>query len=93
MSQLGAHVDWCRHQWTIMADGGTWAVPRSGLIFRKDEGDQTLTLIRQMPWDEQMPMSEGELEAYQESDFTVIREHFAAAGITVTREYLTGRPE
>ena len=76
----------------MMANRGTWAVPRSGLIFTKED-ENTLTLTARMPWNEgiahsaqlgaDVPKTQQELESYQLSDFEVIASHFRAAGITV----------
>ena len=68
----------------IMAQGGTWGVPRSGLIFQKL--GQKLVLVSRMPPEAGMPMSAQELREYQDSDYAAIKEHFEAAGIPVEEE-------
>lgn len=46
-----SHVEWSRRHFGMMANHGTWAVPRSGLIFTKTD-ENTLTLTARMPWNE-----------------------------------------
>jgi hypothetical protein len=87
-----AHVEWSRRHFGMMANHGTLAVLRSGLIFTKTD-ENTLTLTARMPWNEgiahsaqlgaDVPKNQQELESYQLSDFEVIASHFRAAGITV----------
>jgi len=77
------YVAWCRQHFALLAEGGVWAVPRSGLVFRR-EGDK-LVLCEQMPHAEGMQLSVEELLAYQEEDFNLIRQHFRRAGIEVTK--------
>lgn len=81
---LSEDVEWCKLIWRGLSEGGVWGVPRSGLIFRKSDGK--LVLIDRMPVMPGMPLSEKELEEYQDSDYEVIREHFAAAGIEVEKQ-------
>ena len=83
---------WCRKLFDTINMGGTWAVPRSGLIFQKTD-DHTLTLKQAMPWMDEMakaaeqgrdvPKSAGELIEYQQSDFDIIQNRFKLAGIEV----------
>jgi hypothetical protein len=75
----------------MMRDGGVWGVPRSGLMFQR-RGDTLVNTMR-MPFMPEMadpskncPHTAAELEALQEQDFQQHVEHFAAAGITVTKE-------
>jgi len=87
-----AHVEWSRRHFGMMANRGTWAVHRSGLIFTKTD-ENTLTLTARMPWNEgiahsaqlgaDVPKNQQELESYQTSDYEVIASHFRAAGIKV----------
>jgi hypothetical protein len=89
-----AHVAWCRRQFAILAEGGIWGVPRNGLMFQR-RGNKLVNFDR-MPFDPQMaklaadgcdlPHTAAELEAYQEQEFLDTVEHFAAAGITVTKD-------
>lgn len=75
---------WSANLFATLKDGGAWAVPRSGLIFRKVGAG--MVLIAQMPHDKDMPISAAELRKYQDSDFDLIRDKFAESGIVVTRE-------
>ena len=76
-----AHIDWSRHHFEMMAEGGVWGIPRSGLLFGK-RGD-TLVLLSRMPWVEGMPLSARALRQQQDRDVAGVKEHFEAAGIKV----------
>jgi hypothetical protein len=78
------HVEWSRNHFRTIADGGAWAVPRSGLIFVK-RGD-TLALTARMPHDPAMPLTAEQLVEQQQSDIDAVTEHFGAAGVTVVDE-------
>lgn len=67
-------IAWSRQQFRLIAEGGTWTVPRSGLVFQK-RGEE-LVLIRKLP-----SLFEG-----QDEDYETIREKFEQAGITVRSE-------
>lgn len=64
-----------------IAEGGVWGVPRSGLIFRKENG--RLILQSRMPWAEGMLVDETQLRNYQDDDARLIKSHFEEAGIQV----------
>ena len=68
----------------MLADGGVWGVPRSGLVFMRRGRDLVLTQI--MPHDQAMPMRLRELRRYQAKDYANIKRHFEAAGIKVRRD-------
>ena len=77
---------WCRNLWRTLRDGGSWAIPRSGLIFQK-RGDQ-FVLIAAMPYDEKMAeigVTPERLKQQQDADFRLTKEHFARVGVEVTR--------
>jgi hypothetical protein len=76
-----AHVEWSRQQFRILADGGSWAVPRSGMIFVKR--GKRLELAVCMPHDPAMPCSKEELREQQRNEFKNIKRYFKAAGIDV----------
>ena len=79
-----AHVAWCRNLFDMIAEGGVWGVPRSGLVFRKQSG--CLVLQDRMPYDPDMielGITEEQLQEQQDGDFEAIRTHFEAAGIPV----------
>jgi hypothetical protein len=84
MTDIEQHVRWCRSLFDSIAEGGVWGVPRSGLVFTKRDGELVLTVL--MPWSAEMPITEAELAEQQEDEFQSVKAHFAAAGITVTRE-------
>ena len=77
------HVQWCRSMFASLAEGGQWGIPRSGLIFTKRHGE--LVLTEQMPWQEGMDFTPAELAEQQDAEFETNREHFAAAGVTVSK--------
>ncbi len=72
---------WFRRLYDMLADHGIWAVPRSGLIFRKQSG--CMVLIDRMPYDPRMPCSAAELQEQQDDEVAGISRHFAAIGIEV----------
>lgn len=69
-------LQWCRNLFASLNDGGLWAVPRSGLVFRKER--QALVLQETIPGICSVSDSEA--------DYVCIRDHFADAGIRVTKE-------
>jgi hypothetical protein len=79
----GEYNVWCQRHFSMMAEEGIWAVPRSGLVFTKRKGALVLTDV--MPYDPAMPMNEDELREYQDEDFNVIKSHFEASGIPVRK--------
>ena len=70
----GSDIKWCKMHHARIRIGGTWAVPRSGMIFKKTMNG--FTLISRMPWTDELeqaardganvPKSAEELAAYQE---------------------------
>lgn len=91
MSVPDGTLAWCRTHYAMMADGGVWGVPRSGLMFVKRNGG--LELDDRMPWTRELayaaaegfdvPLDAEAFRAYQDADFELIRERFEAAGIAV----------
>ena len=78
------HIDWSRQHFEMLAEGAVWAVPRSGLVFQKQDGRLVLTMT--MPWMVGMPITEDELTKQQDSEYQEIVCHFEAAGIKVIRD-------
>ena len=78
---MDSHTQWCRNLFNMLAEGGTWGIPRSGLIFNR-RGDQ-LVLVNRMPHDPDMPMAAVELARQQQSDYRAVKREFAKADITV----------
>lgn len=88
-------IQWSRNLISTLSIGGTWMVPRSGLIFSKT-GEKELTLISKMPFMPEMagaaadggdvPATKEALEEYQQEDFNVIARHFLAAGVVVKKK-------
>lgn len=76
------HVEWCRQTFRTMQDGGSWGIPRSGLIFNKR--GNALVLVAVMPHDPAMPVTAEQLREQQTSDYQGTVLHFGAAGIAVT---------
>jgi hypothetical protein len=75
-------IGWCRNLFEqLNENGGVWGVPRSGLIFHRH--GERLCLASRLQWTEGMPISEEQLDELQESDFEVIKDRFALAGIPV----------
>jgi len=75
-------IQWCKAQYELVSENGTWAVPRSGLVFQKR--DNKFVLVMKIP----IPDSDKKQkwEQLQEEDYQTIKEHFEAAGIEITRE-------
>ena len=65
-------INWCKNLFGSLKDGGLWAVPRSGLIYRRT--GESLNLIQRLPDFD---------EAEQARDAEAIETHFRAAGINV----------
>ena len=78
---LADQLAWCMNLFDTIVDGGSWAVPRSGLIFNRD--GNMLKLVARMPHDPDMPLTPEQLQDYQQSDYEIIRRRFEAAGIKV----------
>lgn len=76
-----AHIEWSRWHFNMMKDGGTWGVPRSGLLYVK-RGNH-LVLTTRMPYDPAMPITKKQLDKQQRADIKIIKQHFEAAGIVV----------
>jgi hypothetical protein len=68
----------------LLALGGTWGVPRSGLMFRKTEDGFALTAM--MPHEPGMDVTAEQLRAYQQEDYELIRKQGELAGLTMTNE-------
>jgi hypothetical protein len=74
-----SYSEWCRQCFALIADGGTWAVPRSGLIFTRRGEDLALTkIICVVP----VPGYVKESRA----DYLAIRREFKKAGIRIYDE-------
>lgn len=39
-------LQWCEHLVRAIADHGTWAIPRSGVVFTVDRANKTLWLVK-----------------------------------------------
>jgi hypothetical protein len=83
-SSLMSDAEWSRNFFRLLKDGGTWGVPRSGLIFVRR--GNTLVLVDTMPHMPEMPLSPEELAQYQEDDYETIKDRFGQAGIEVHKE-------
>lgn len=86
-------VRWSRNHFNLLSLNASWAVPRSGLIFKKVSLFE-LALDNVMPWSEEMgqgwrsgmdvPRNARALRKYQQLDFETIASRFIAAGVEVT---------
>lgn len=79
-------ADFGRSLWRMLGDGGTWGIPRSGLVYRKDQGNARLVLTARMPWEEGMPISEEQLREQQNADHQGIELMMSVVGVTVDDE-------
>jgi hypothetical protein len=74
-----SEVEWCEGVFRMLKDGGTWGVPRSGLIFQRQ--GESFHLISKMPFMDGMPGTPEDLAEYQADDFAAIKARFDRAGI------------
>jgi len=80
-------VLWCLHTFSMLSLDGVWAMPRSGLVFRKTSlSPPTLELIETMPHMPGMPLDSTSLREFQREDLEVTRRAFREAGITIEGE-------
>lgn len=88
-----ADIDWSLKLNGSIRVGGSWGVPRSGLVFQKDsETDWSLKTV--MPWSagilkallegKDVPKDADALLAYQRADYECIRSRFEAAGLKIS---------
>lgn len=88
---MKADLIWSRNLFNSLRDGGTWGVPRSGLVFCR-RGD-ALHLVTRIPFTDDMasaaaagrdvPPDARALRAYQDADMALIRSRFEEAGIKI----------
>ena len=85
-STLSTEAQWCLNLFNLLNEGGTWGVPRSGLVFVK-RGDK-LVLTARMPWMPEMKglLTEAELHEQQDEELRVNRQFFGEAGVEVVDE-------
>lgn len=76
------HIAWTRSTFGLVAVGGVWVIPRSGIMIRKLDPTRGCCFMC-MPHDASMPCSADELRAIQDKDLEQIIAHAAAAGITI----------
>jgi hypothetical protein len=74
--------EWARSVWRMLVEGGTWGVPRTGLIFQKRDGK--LHLITLLPWHPSCGVDTADqLREQQDFDIDGVRRMFAQIGIEV----------
>ena len=81
-----ASVAWSRNHFRILNEGGVWGIPRSGLMFRKQDGK--LVCFLRMPHQPEMlehdpPITPEQVKEQQDRDFDDVKTSFGLAGITV----------
>lgn len=83
---LSPQAVWAKNMFELLAEWGTWGIPRSGLIFQK-RGEQ-LVLVNRMPWMPEMgdEITEHELRLQQDREFDENRKWFGEAGIPIIDE-------
>jgi hypothetical protein len=91
--KLNHDQQWSLNLFNRIAEGGTWAVPRSGLVFRKEKG--SLVLVARMPYTDEIraaaadgrdvPQDAETLRQYQDSDYAKIVEVFGGAVVRHSR--------
>ena len=75
------YISWSQAHFNLMADGGTWAIPRTGLVYRRE--GEALALVSRMPWHESMGITAERLRKWQDDEISAIRLNFEKAGISV----------
>jgi hypothetical protein len=75
---------WATNLWAMLNDGAVWGVPRSGMVYRKEEEAKRLVLIERLHYDEAMPWTRESHIEQQADEHTGITKVFAAIGIEVT---------
>jgi hypothetical protein len=83
-------TEWCRQVFRTLAEGGTWAIPRSALIWKKQ--GNALVLIGKMQYHRDLPMTEAEWIEHQQSDYDATKEEFEKAGFEVRDETVKSGP-
>jgi hypothetical protein len=88
-----AEVRWSRNFFNLLSVNAVWAVPRSGLVFKKVSLFE-LALDSVMPWSEaigqgyqrgmDVPRNAQALRQYQQLEFETISLRFEAAGVKLT---------
>jgi hypothetical protein len=87
-----SNILWSKNQWGRIREGGTWAVPRSGLIFKRTkDGFDLLSIMPFLPEladaakaGRDVPPDAEALWDCQRSDFQCIRKNFREAGLSIT---------
>ncbi len=87
-----SHADWSRRNWEMTKPGGSWALPRSGLILGRTHAGYELVAV--MPFTDDMamgaylhadiPQNATQLRDYQRNDFNTIKHYHELAGLSVT---------
>lgn len=77
---------WAISMWAMLKDGGNWALPRSGLLYRKESAAAELVLVARMPWDDQLPVDEFEWVTKQQNDHDGVKLMMSTIGVEVTDE-------
>lgn len=79
------NIDGTYAMFSMVAIGGVWAVPRSGLVYQRTS-ETTMVLTARMPWMDEMEgtITAEQLAEQQQSDHDGMVAHLRAAGVTVT---------
>jgi len=81
MSAKTKHTAWCRALFDRLPDDGVWAIPRSGLVFRKNQKNKTLVLVGTFPHQDEKISHELAIAG----DFFTTRKQFRRVGIAVEK--------
>lgn len=66
-----------------LAEGGSWCIPRSALVFRKY--GRAMVLVGSMPHHDLLPMTAAEWENQQAEEYRLAKQMFEAAGFEMRR--------
>jgi hypothetical protein len=77
---MSNHTTWCRSIFEKLADDGLWGIPRTGMVFRKNEIAKALVWVGSFPPEQSFGLPADLARA---NEYLVTRDAFAKAGISV----------
>ena len=81
---MSRHTVWCRSTFEKLNDDGVWAIPRTGMLFRKNEDAQTLVWVGSFPPEKNFGVS---TETARIGEFMTMRDEFAKVKISIERGF------
>ena len=74
------HTLWCRTLFEKLADDEYWAIPRSGMVFRKSKAAKSLVWVGSFPPNGKIMMPSSLARAHE---FLRLLDEFSKAGISI----------